>query len=116
MDERGSKGREPASPRGEVRPLQGGEETGLKIACGRRNTRNSSARFDSGPNGLGRVEEGRAWERPSRPGCDEGFYIVARDPCGSCDLFDREDLKESGHRRSADKANPLPRVGGRIQA
>jgi hypothetical protein len=111
MDERGRKGRQPAPTSGKGRLLCGREETGLGITRWCRNTRNSPARLESDPNGLGRVEEGRAWERPGRPGCDEGVNRRARDTRGSCDLFDREDVSESGHRRSADKGKSLASSG-----
>ena len=62
--------------------------------------------FDPGANRVGDLEEctpGRA----GRPGFDDRVDRVARHPRSSCDLFDGEDVRENGHRRSADKGKSL---------
>jgi hypothetical protein len=66
-----------------------------------------TACLDSGANRLVGFEEGSTRERPGRPDSDHRVNSVARHTRSSCDLFDSEDVRENGHRRSADEGKSL---------
>ena len=69
--------------------------------------RDHTSRLDSGANRLAGLEERSTWEGPDRSGLDHRVNGVARHPRSSCDLFDSKDVRENGHRRSADKGKSL---------
>jgi hypothetical protein len=68
---------------------------------------NGASRLEPSAKGLGRCEESGASEWPGRPGCDDRFYGVARDTGSSGDLFDRENVRENRHQRSAGEGKSL---------